>query len=71
MNKPYEQSPSFNAAVVATGSILAMIVAMAISTSVHAEDRCSSPGSLTPWEQRACELARQDTPYALMHFSAG
>ena len=68
MNQPYEHSPRFSAAGVATGSILALVVAMAISTSVHAEDRCSTPGSLTPWEQRACELARQDTPYALMHF---
>jgi hypothetical protein len=68
MNKPYEQSPRFNAAGFATGSILAMIVAMAVSTTAHAEYRCSTPGSLTPWEQRACELARQDTPDALIHY---
>jgi hypothetical protein len=69
MNKNgYEHSPRFSAVSVTTGSILALIVAMALSTSVHAEDRCSAPGSLTPWEQRACELARRDTPYALIHF---
>jgi hypothetical protein len=68
MNKPYEQLPRFNAAGVATGSILALIVAMAISTSAHAEYRCSTPGSLTSWEKRACELARQDTPDALIHY---
>jgi hypothetical protein len=32
------------------------------------EYRCSTPGSLTLWEQRACELARQDTPDALIHY---
>jgi hypothetical protein len=68
MNKSYEQSPRFNAAGVATGSILALIVTMAISTAAHAENRCSTPGSLTAWEKRACELARRDTPDALIHF---
>jgi hypothetical protein len=68
MNKPYEQSPRFNAAGLATGSILAMIVAMAVSTAAHAEYRCSTPGSLTLWEVRACELARQDTPDALVQY---
>jgi hypothetical protein len=29
---------------------------------------CSTPGALTPWEERACELARQDTPNELIHF---
>jgi hypothetical protein len=68
MNKPYEESPRSNAAGIATGSILAIIVAMAVSTAAHAEYRCSTPGSLTQWEQRACELARQDTPDALIHY---
>jgi hypothetical protein len=68
MNKPYEHSPRSNATGIATGSILAIIVAMAVSTAAHAEDRCSTPGSLTQWEQRACELARQDTPDALVHY---
>ena len=31
MNQPYEQSPRFRAAGVATGSILALIVAMGLS----------------------------------------
>jgi hypothetical protein len=31
MNKPYEHSPRFNAAGLTTGTILAVIVAMAIS----------------------------------------
>jgi hypothetical protein len=68
MNESYRQSPRFNAAGVATGSILALIVAMAISTTVHAEGRCGTPELLTSWEQRACELARQNTPDALIHF---
>jgi hypothetical protein len=68
MNKPYEQSPRFSAAGIATGSMLAIIVAMAVSTAAHAEYRCSTPELLTQWEQRACELARQDTPDALVHY---
>jgi hypothetical protein len=68
MNKPYEHSPRSNAAGFATRSILAVIVAMAVSTAAHAEYRCSTPGLLTNWEQRACELARQNTPDALIHF---
>ena len=68
MNQLHGQSPRFIAAGATTASLLTLVVAMTISTSAHAEDRCTAPGSLTPWEQRACELARQDTPYALMHF---
>ena len=45
MNKRYERWPSSNAADLATGSILAIIVAMTISTAAHAEYRCSTPGS--------------------------
>jgi hypothetical protein len=63
-----QPSPRFNAAGLATRSILAMIVAMGISTAAHAEYRCSTPGLLTLWEVRACELARQDTPDALIHY---
>jgi len=62
-----QQSPRSNAAGPATRSILAIIVAMGVSTA-HAEYRCSTPGLLTPWEVRACELARQDTPDALIHY---
>ncbi len=68
MNKRYELSPRSDAADFATGSILAIIVGMTISTAAHAEYRCSTPGSLTQREQRACELARQDTPDALIHY---
>ena len=68
MNKRYDRSPLSTAADFATGSILAIIVAMTISTAAHAEYRCSTPGLLTRWEQRACELARQDTPDALIHY---
>ena len=69
-----QQSPRPNTAGLATRSILAMIVAMGISTVVQADTtveasfRCSTPGLLTLWEKRACELARQDTPDALIHF---
>ena len=47
MNKRYELSPRPNAADFATGSILAIIVAMIISTAAHAEYRFSTPGLLT------------------------
>ena len=74
MNEPYRQSPRSSAAGLATGSILAMIVAMAISTAAHAdpsavaEYRCGTPGLLTLWERRACDLARQNTPDEFIHF---
>jgi hypothetical protein len=64
-----QRSPRSNAAGLAARSILAMIVvAMAISTAAHAANRCSTPGSLTLWEVRACELARQDTPDELVRY---
>jgi hypothetical protein len=74
MNEPYRQSPRFSAAGLATASILGMIVAMAISAPAHAdpmavaEYRCGTPGLLTLWEKRACDLARQNTPDELIHF---
>ena len=74
MNKPHEQSPRSSATRLATASTLAMIVAMTISTSARAdasavaEYRCGTPGLLTLWEKRACDLARQDTPDALIRF---
>jgi hypothetical protein len=68
MNKRYELSPRSNAADFATGSILVIIAAMTISTAAHAEYRCSTPGLLDLWEQRACEFASQDTPDALIHY---
>ena len=36
--------------------------------SAHAEYRCATPEQLTNAEKQACELARQDTPDALIHF---
>jgi len=74
MNKPYEQSRRSKSTRLATASTLATILAMAISTSAHAdasavtEYRCSTPGLLTLWERRACDLAHQNTPDALIHF---
>jgi hypothetical protein len=68
MNKTCQQSPRSNDAGFATGSILAIIVAMAVSTAAHAKYRCGSPESLTAWEQRACELTCQDTPDTLILF---
>lgn len=65
MNKPYEQSPRSDVTGLATGLILAMIAAMAISTAAHAEDRCSTPASLVLSKVRACELPRQGTPAEL------
>jgi hypothetical protein len=44
------------------------IVAATVSTGVHAEYRCATPERLTNEETRACELARQDSPDALIHF---
>jgi hypothetical protein len=68
MSKRYEPTPRFNAASVSTGSILALIVAMAASVPVtaHAEYRCASPS----WqaEMRACELAKRNAPDELRLF---
>jgi len=41
------------------------LVTAALSTTVHAEYRCATPGLLTLGEKRACELAREDTPDVL------
>ena len=43
-------------------------VAATVSISAHAEYRCATPEQLTYEDKRACELARQDTPTALIHF---
>jgi hypothetical protein len=74
MNKPYQQSRRSKSTRLAAASTLATILAMAISTSAHAdasavaEYRCSTPGLLTLWEKRACDLARQNTPDELIRF---
>jgi hypothetical protein len=44
------------------------IVAASVSTGAQAEYRCATPERLTNEEARACELARQDSPDALIHF---
>jgi hypothetical protein len=50
--------------------ILAAIAGFAAlgSTAAQAEYRCAKPAALTYGEVRACELARRDTPAALIHF---
>jgi hypothetical protein len=76
MSSRYQQAPRFSATGITSGSILATIVAMGISVgiellpvqSAHAEYRCATPDRLSNAEMRACELARQDTPNALIHF---
>ena len=68
MSKRYDSTPRFSAAAVSTGSILALIVAMAASVplTAHAEYRCASPS--LPEQGRACELAKHDTPDDLRRF---
>jgi len=44
------------------------IVAATASTGTSAEYRCATPERLTNEETRACELARQNTPDALIYF---
>jgi hypothetical protein len=44
------------------------LAAALLCTTVHAEYRCATPQQLSTAEIRACELARQDTPDALIHF---
>jgi hypothetical protein len=68
MSKPYAPSPRFNAAGVTTGSVLALIVAMAASVplTAHAEYRCGSPS--TPEDARACELVKRAAPDELRLF---
>ena len=38
------------------------------SAAARAEYRCATPGLLTQGEVRACQLAREETPAALIHF---
>jgi hypothetical protein len=52
-------------------SILAVLIAMAIfalPAAARAEYRCTAPERLAEEEQRACELAKQNSPVALIHF---
>ncbi len=45
MNKRFEESPRFNAASLATGSILALIVAMTVSLVFDIEPADASTGT--------------------------
>jgi len=49
-------------------SLAVAAVATTLSMGAHAEYRCATPERLSYEEARACELARQDTPEALIHF---
>ena len=54
--------------IIQGSSLGAAIVAGAVCVGAHAEDRCATPGQLDHAERRACELAKQQTPEALIHF---
>ena len=47
----------------------AAVATAALSPKAYAEYRCATPRQLTSAETRACELARQDSPDALIHFT--
>lgn len=68
MSKRYEHTSRLNAAGVSTGSILALIVAMAASVplTAHAEYRCVSPSGQE--NVHACELAKRAAPDELRLF---
>ena len=46
----------------------AAVATMALSRTAYAEYRCATPERLSNAEKRACQLARQDSPGALIHF---
>jgi len=49
-------------------SFAVVAVAVALSTGAHAEYRCATPQQLDTEERRACDLAPQETPDALIQF---
>lgn len=49
-------------------SAAAALVATVLCTTANAEYRCATPKQLSNDEMRACQLAQQDTPDALIHF---
>lgn len=49
-------------------SAVAALATTALSTAAYAEYRCATPEGLAAWEKKACELARQDTSDALIHY---
>ncbi len=48
--------------------IAAAVATAGVSMNARAEYRCANPKQLSPAETRACELARQHTSDALVHF---
>ena len=65
MSKRHLQLPRLNFANLAPAPTRALMVALiaGVSVAAHAEYRCTSPAS--PEAQRACELAKQNSPDAL------
>ncbi|HEY4037604.1 MAG TPA: hypothetical protein VGM15_02185 [Burkholderiaceae bacterium] len=49
-------------------SIAVLAAGTAACATAQAEYRCATPGLLTYGEVRACELARRETPHALIHY---
>ena len=49
-------------------SLAVAAITTSASMSARAEYRCATPERLSYEETRACELARQNTPEALIHF---
>jgi hypothetical protein len=62
MNRPFSTCRS------ALWIAAAAVAAGALSAPARAEYRCTTPERLSNAETRACELAQQDTPNALIHF---
>ena len=46
----------------------AAVAVLALSSTASAEYRCNKPAALAPAEKKACELARQQSPEALIRF---
>lgn len=71
MNTIFSRFARRPAKVATTASIQLLMLATAaavIPVAAHAEYRCGTPERLTQEEQRACTLARQDSPDALIRF---
>ena len=68
MNKRFDRLPRVNRARAVTGSMLALVFAMAagVSATARAEYRCGA--SALQEDRRACELAQRDSPDALRQF---
>ncbi len=68
MNKRTDRLPRVIRARAVTGSMLALVLAMAagVSATARAEYRCGA--SALQEDRRACELAQRDSPDALRQF---